>query len=382
MNFYKSLNPFLQTIYLDTNHLTGTLSMEISTFAHSSKQGMSEDKIEVNNGLNVDSSNLLLFVVRWKKPLIILSVAAAILSVIFSAPMFVTPKFESTVIMFPTSTASISKSLLAKNNVAKEDLLSFGEEEQAEQLIQILNSDEIRSRVVQKYDLMSHYKIDTTDVYKQTKLFKEYESNITYKRTEFQSVRIDVLDSDRFLAADIANDIAALVDSVKNRMQKERAFKAMAIAAAEYDEMKNYVKELEDSLNTMREMGVNDYESMSERFNEYYAKAILEGNTRAAEKLGEQLKILSKYGGAYVSIRDMLEHEKEQLSHLRAKYQEARVDAEQTLPHKFIVNNAFPAEKKSYPIRWLIVLVSTISTFILALLVIIGYENITKVNEQ
>ncbi|MCF8460814.1 MAG: hypothetical protein K9G46_08825 [Flavobacteriales bacterium] len=343
---------------------------------------MSEDKIEVNNGLNFDSSNLLLFVVRWKKPLIILSVAAAILSGIFSAPMFVTPKFESTVIMFPTSTASISKSLLAKNNVAKEDLLSFGEEEQAEQLIQILNSDEIRSRVVQKYDLMNHYKIDTTDVYKQTKLFKEYESNITYKRTEFQSVRIDVLDSDRFLAADIANDIAALVDSVKNRMQKERAFKAMAIAAAEYDEMKNYVKELEDSLNTMREMGVNDYESMSERFNEYYAKAILEGNTRAAEKLGEQLKILSKYGGAYVSIRDMLEHEKEQLSHLRAKYQEARVDAEQTLPHKFIVNNAFPAEKKSYPIRWLIVLVSTISTFILALLVIIGYENITKVNEQ
>jgi len=343
---------------------------------------MSEEKIEVNNGLDFDSSNLLLFVVRWKKPLIILSVAAAVLSAIFSSPTFVTPKFESTVIMFPTSTASISKSLLAKNNVAKEDLLSFGEEEQAEQLIQILNSDEIRSRVVQKYDLMNHYKIDTTDQFKQTKLFKEYESNITYKRTEFQSVRIDVLDSDRFLAADIANDIAALVDSVKNRMQKERAFKAMAIAEAEYGEMKDYVKDLEDSLNTMREMGVNDYESMSERFNEYYAKAILEGNTRAAEQLGEQLKILSKYGGAYVSIRDMLEHEKEQLSHLRAKYQEARVDAEQTLPHKFIVNNAFPAEKKSYPIRWLIVLISTVSTFILALLVIIGYENFNKVNEQ
>lgn len=343
---------------------------------------MSDQKIDVNNGLNFDSSNLLLFVVRWKKPLIILSVAAAVLSTIFSGPMFITPKFESTVIMFPTSTASISKSLLAKNNTSKEDLLSFGEEEQAEQLVQILNSDEIRSRVVKKYDLMNHYNIDTTDQYRQTKLFKEYESNITYKRTEFQSVRIDVLDSDRFLAADIANDIAALVDTVKNRMQKERAFKAMAIAKAEYDEMKNYVQDLEDSLNTMRQMGVNDYESMSERFNEYYAKSILEGNTRASEKLGEQLKILSKYGGAYVSIRDMLEHEKEQLSHLRAKFQEAKVDAEQTLPHKFIVDNAFPAEKKSYPIRWLIVLISTISTFILALLVIIGYENITKANEH
>ncbi len=336
---------------------------------------MAKDK---NQGLDFDSSNLLLFIVRWKKPLIIITLAAAILSAIFSAPMFVTPKFESTVIMFPTSTASISKSLLAKNNNSKEDILSFGEEEQAEQLIQILNSDEIRSRIVEKYDLMKHYEIDSTDVYKQTKLFKEYESNITYKRTEFQSVRIDVLDTDRFLAAKIANDIAALVDSVKNRMQKERAFKAMAISEAEYTEMKAYVKELEDSLNTLRGMGVNDYESMSERFNEAYAKAILEGKSAAAEKLGVQLKILSQYGGAYVSIRDMLEHEKEQLSHLRAKYQEAKVDAEQTLPHKFIVNSAFPAEKKSYPIRWLIVLVSTLSTFILSLLVIIAYENVSK----
>jgi len=339
---------------------------------------MAEEK---NQGLDFDSSNLLLFILRWRKPLIIVTVLSAVLSAIFSAPMFVTPKFESTVIMFPTSTASISKSLLAKNNVAKEDLLAFGEEEQAEQLIQILNSDEIRSRIVTKYNLMDHYDIDTTDQYKQTKLFKEYDSNITYKRTEFQSVRVDVLDTDPKMAADIANDIAALVDSVKNRMQKERAFKAMRISEAEYTEMKNYVKELEDSLNTLREMGVNDYESMSERFNEYYAKAILENKTQAAEKLAVQLKILSQYGGAYVSIRDMLEHEKEQLSHLRAKYQEARVDAQQTLPHKFIVNNAFPAEKKSYPIRWLIVMVSVVSTFILALLTIIMYENINKAND-
>ncbi|MGB1319247.1 MAG: hypothetical protein ACPG5W_13605, partial [Flavobacteriales bacterium] len=282
-----------------------------------------------NQGLDFNSSNLLLFIVRWKKPLIVLTVAAAVLSAVFSAPMFVTPKFLSTVILFPTSNASVSKSLLAKNGPAKADLLSFGDEEQAEQLLQILNSDEIRGRIIERYNLKQHYEIDSTDVYDDTKLFKEYESNITYKRTEFHSVRIDVLDTDPELAAKIANNIAALVDSVKNRMQKARAFKAMAIAEAEYSEMKSYVKELEDSLNTLRGMGVNDYESMSERFNEAYAKAILEGKDAAAEKLAVQLKILSQYGGAYVSIRDMLEHEKEQLSHLRSKFQEAKVDAEQ-----------------------------------------------------
>ena len=333
-------------------------------------------------GMSFDSSNLLAYVYRWRKPLLIISVLAAIGSAIFSGPAFVPPKYKSTVIMFPTSTASVSKSLLAKNSIQKEDLLSFGEEEQAEQLLQILNSDEIRTKIISRYQLMLHYEIDTTGKYPFTELFEEYESNITYKRTEFQSVRIDVMDVDPVIAAKIANDIASLLDTTKNRMQKERAIKAMNIAKAEYDYMKDYVRELEDSLNSLRLMGINDYESMSERFNEAYAKAILEGKKSAAVQLEAQLKTLSIHGGAYVSIRDMLEHEKEQLSHIRAKYQEAKVDAEQTLPHKFIVNNAFVAEKKSYPIRWLIVLISTISALLITLIAIIIMENIKNVESQ
>ncbi len=78
----------------------------------------------------------------------------------------------------------------------------------------------------------------------------------------------------------------------------------------------------------------------------------------------------------------MLEYEKEQLSHLRAKYQEAKVDAEQTLPHKFVVNNAYKAEKKSYPVRWLIVVVSTISAFLLSILVIVALENFKKLGDK
>jgi uncharacterized protein involved in exopolysaccharide biosynthesis len=337
---------------------------------------------EANKGLDFNSSNLLLFIVRWKKPLTIITIGAAVASMIFSSPIFIPPKFESTVIMFPTSSASISKSLLSQNTSGKEDLMTFGEEEQAEQLLQILNSDQIRDRIVVKYDLMNHYDIDTAAQFKFTELYNEFESNIKYKRTEFQSVRVDVMDTDPIMAANIANDIAALVDSVKNRMQQERASQAMHIAEAEYFQMRDYIKELEDSLGALRAMGVNDYESMSERFTEYYAKAILEGNQRAMSKLEEQLAILSKYGGAYVSIRDILEHEKKQLSHLRAKYHEAKVDAEQTLPHKFIVNNAVPAEKKSYPVRWLIVLISTISSFLFALLVIIAFENVKNLNSQ
>ncbi|MCK5840290.1 MAG: hypothetical protein KAG99_10600, partial [Bacteroidales bacterium] len=87
---------------------------------------------------------------------------------------------------------------------------------------------------------------------------------------------------------------------------------------------------------------------------------------------------LAKYGGPYVSLRDALEHEKKQLSLLKTKYEEAKVDAEEELPQKFVVSSAYKAEKKSYPIRWLIVLVTTLAAFMFTVLVVIIIENITK----
>lgn len=326
-----------------------------------------------------ESTDFILFLDKWKKPLAILIGISIVATFIFTEPYFIKPKFKSTVVLFPANTNSISKVLISENGSAKEDVLQFGEEEQAEQLLQILNSDEIRNRVIQKFDLINHYDIDTTNQYKFTLLQKEYEGNISFRRTEFMSVEIEVFDTDPQIAADMANDIAALLDTVKNRMQKERAFKAMKIAEAEYFDMKEYIKSLEDSLDALRRIGVNDYESQVERLYEAYGKALLDGKKEAATKLEAQIKIVSQYGGAYVSIRDLLENEKKQLTHLRAKYHEAKIDAEQTLPHKFIVNNATKAEKKSYPIRWLIMVISVFSTLVLSILSILVYEKFKSI---
>jgi capsule polysaccharide export protein KpsE/RkpR len=122
-------------------------------------------------------------------------------------------------------------------------------------------------------------------------------------------------------------------------------------------------------------LGVNDYETQAEAYNTQLAIALSHNNISGAHALEEKLKNLSEYGGAYVSIRDALEYEKKQLGVLKTKYEEAKVDAEQKLPCKFIVNSAYKAEKKTYPIRWLIVLVSTLSALLLGVLVIVLFDN-------
>ncbi len=323
-----------------------------------------------------NSSNFFLFLFKWRKLLVLIACIASLASYFFSSPLFITPKYKSVVIMFPTSTSSISKALLSESFGMKQDILEIGEEEQAEQLLQILNSNEIRTKVINWFSLLNHYGIDSNDKFRNTRLYREYEKNITFKRTEYMAVQITVLDKDPQLSADIANAIANLVDTVKNQMIRERAMQGFRIVESEYLTLSRDVQRKEDSMTVLRKLGVHDYETQSEMINQQLAIEIAKGNTRGVKALEEKLAVLADYGGAYVSLRDDLLHEKKQLSELKAKYTQAKVDAEQVLPQKFIVNNAFKAEKKSYPVRWLIILVSLFSSLILTILAIISMENI------
>jgi Uncharacterized protein involved in exopolysaccharide biosynthesis len=291
--------------------------------------------------------------------------------------LFITPKFQSTVIMFPASSASISRSLLDLNVSSQDDILKFGSEQEGEQLMQVLNSAEIRDKVIRKFNLYKHYKIDTTSGFWRTKLYNEYKSNIKFHRTEFMSVIIDVLDVDRDTAAYIANEISNQVDTVMTRIQHERAQKALSIVEKEYNDMVNQMNLLEDSLKHIRLLGVINYKAQAKALNEAYANAIASGKTSGIKTLESKLKILAQYGGSYVTLSDLLKLETERLSILRGKYMDARVDAEQSIPHKFVVDKAYKSEKKAYPKRTLIVLISAISAFFLSLLLMIFRDTIT-----
>jgi capsular polysaccharide biosynthesis protein len=315
------------------------------------------------------SGVILQVVYHYRKHLVILGVLSILLSIVFSSPKFITPLFKSTVILYPTASNSISKVLLSDNFNNSKDILEFGEDEQTEQMLQVLNSNKIRDRIISKFNLMEHYGLKKDSRYAMTELFDEYDNNFKFRRTEFMAVKITVLDRDARMAADMANDVAELIDSTINDMQKRIAVKAFQIVEREYLNLKGEIKAKEDSMTVLRQYGVHDYESQAEMFNRQLAMEMAKGNnTGSIQRLESKLTMLAKYGGPYVSLRDALEHEKKQLSELKAKYEEAKVDATQSLPHKFVINTAYKAERKSYPIRWLIVVVSTFSVIFLAII--------------
>lgn len=327
----------------------------------------------------LNTLSVMVFFYKWRKSFISVGIIAAVTS--FVACLIVQPKFKSTVVLFPSTNTSIAKALLSENPGAKQDIGQFGEEEEAEQLLQILNSDDIRSRIIEKYNLLDHYKIPENSKYRMSELLDEFEDNITFKRTEFLSVKITVYDANPQMAANIANDIAALSDSIHNKVVKQRSGKALKLIEGTYLSLKNDIKHDEDSLNWLRAQGVNDYESQSERITEGLSKAILEGKSKAIQEFKAQLDVLSKYGGAYVSLRDNLEFKRKQLSFIKSKYEEAKLDVDQDLPYKFVVNKAMIAEKKSFPITWLVVLITIISSEALLSFFILTRENYLKLRK-
>jgi len=108
----------------------------------------------------------------------------------------------------------------------------------------------------------------------------------------------------------------------------------------------------------------------------------VKGDQRAINEFERRFAVLAQYGGAYVTIQDRIYNETKRLSVLRMKKEQAQADLESELPHKFIVNRAQPADKKAYPVRWLIMVVATASAFILGLLVVIISENIDVIRNS
>ncbi|MCO6498936.1 MAG: hypothetical protein J5I47_00980 [Vicingus serpentipes] len=326
------------------------------------------------NTTDLNSGYLITFLYTWRKPIIIVTVLGAVISII--ASLFIQNKYKSTVVLFPTVTNSVSKLLLSPYYNPGKDILKYGEEEEAEQMLQILDADEIRDKISAKYNLLKHYDIDENATNKKTLLKQQYESNVTFNRTKFMSVEINVLDHNPDTAAMIANDVAAYIDTVKNRMKREIADEALQIIQDEYNEQVSFIKELDDSLKIMRDMGIIDVEVQTERLTEQMAIAILEGKKNAEQALKNKLDTLGKYSGKFSRIQYQIEKEQDQLMLIRSRYREAEIEVEKSLQHKFIVNKATPAEKKSYPIRWLIVVISTFASFLFAITTILILESL------
>ena len=324
--------------------------------------------------LQQERFGLIQFIWKNKKPIFIITGFAAIVSIVVS--FLITPMYLSSAIVFPAASGNVSFD--AQRNV-KAAAMDFGEEEQAEQLVQILQSSRIKDRIVKKYHLLANYEISESDPNKYYKLNKAYYGNFSFNRTRFGSIQIDVLDKDPKKAADMANDIVDLIDTVKNEMIRERTIPAFEINLRKKKQMEHERDSLLTRLEELAQLGVlpNDV-----RATLYQA---LVDSKSAAEKTEIQRKIdiNTKYGSVYDGLEYQRNEKIVKIEDFRVSYEQAESDANAKFNHKFVVEKAVVADRKEKPKRMIIVLVSTIGGFIFGLFFLLIQHRVKelKLNE-
>ena len=329
------------------------------------------------NDRQFNSFSLVQFMWQKRNTLILVCLVVAVVSLI--ASFLVTPKFKSTAIVYAPRTNSVAKILLNEESYNERlDMKAYAEDEETEQMMEILNSREIKDILIEKFDLYNHYGLGEGVSYRQTKMYKYLKGNIEVKRTQYGAISVSVIDKDPQVAADMANEILVLLDSVKNRIDHERTIASYNLLKRQLEIVDAEVQRIDDSVQVLMQNGVFDFKSQSERVMQQYATAVAQGNTAGMKRLEDELKKMATWGPRSLTLYEEQAYFREYQSVVKIKMMNAIVDMDTEIPVKFVIERAIPADKKTYPKKSLIVLLSTVSAFILAVLVLLTIDKIKE----
>jgi len=302
-----------------------------------------------------NSKNIIDILVKWKIQLTVVVVAAILLSIFFSSPIFITPLYKSNAIVYPSN------------------ISPYSDENETEQMVQMFQSRDVRDSIIKKFNLARHWGIDSNYKYFLTTIDWEWSQRVQVGKTPYEAVEIEVSDYDAHVACEMTKAMIEFYNLKVRSLHKEKFgevlinYKDIMVTKKAYlDSLKNRVAELGT------QFGILEYQAQTREVMRAYLQ-----NGRSAEVLRYK-KNLEANGGEMKLLEEMIRAESEAYSTMKLESDRAMLDYNRKYTHANVLSNPYPADKKAYPIRWLIVVFSTLAAFFMAILIIGIIENVKK----
>lgn len=290
-----------------------------------------------------DNTPILKAVFKFKWHIIAITLVAAVLGAIFSGPKFITPKYKSEAIVYPSGRAE------------------FSDETFTEQMLQVMESQEILDSVAEIFDLMSHYEISRDYQYAKTALIGEYRDRVSISKTPYDAVKIKVLDKDPEMACAMVNEIIRLYNVKFNEIHKAKKWENVRMYEKNLARKYSFIDSLKRDLAKITSDGdMINYLYLSKGNSIAYFS---EGKNKNSENISNAIALV-----------ELIASETEAYSEVRLEYEKEIRQADGDITFLSLVSKPFVADKKSYPVRWIIVALCGISAFLLSVLVAISIE--------
>ncbi len=307
------------------------------------------------------NNHFIKLIVKWKNHFMIITVVSIIVSIVFSSNFFIRPTYKSFAIVYPSN------------------IISYSSETPSEQLLQLLESSDIRNLVVSKFKLAAHYRIDTSSKSGLFDLISAYQSNVEVRQSQFNSIEIKVFDTDAQIACDMVIEIINALNLKVRSLQREKTKEILSIVNNQLLVKKKQVDSVNSILQELRiKYQLLDYEVQVKEVTKNYLKA--QSNRTSEENLKDidaLMQNLKEKGGEYYQMKETFDILLDSYNSSKLEHDKVTSDLNKILTYTNIVSKPYPANKKSYPIRWIIVLASIVSAnlFLLLALIMMGKKS-------
>ncbi len=298
-----------------------------------------------------NSHTIIEIVIKWKIQLAVVVVAAVLLSALFSSPIFITPLYKSNCVLYPSN------------------ISPYSDESETEQSVQIFQSREIRDSLVKKFNLARHWGIDSSYKHFESTLVWEYSQKVHVNKTPFGAVEIEVLDHDPMMARDLINAMLDAYNSKIRAMHKEKFGEVVVNYNYIMGVKKGYMDSLKNrAIDLGMKYGILEYQAQTREVMRAYLSTG-GGSVRSAEAKALK-KNLEEKGGEMLMLSEMIRSESDAYSTMKLDADRALLDYNRNYTYVNVLSKPYVPDKKSYPIRWLIVSFSTLAAFFMAVLII------------
>ena len=306
--------------------------------------------------------------------------------------------YRSTAVFYPSNLQSADPDRLVEGS----KLETSSKSEDLDRIITIGTSQPVAELMIKRFDLYQHYQAgapgdDAADNY----VLHEFSSNLDIVHNDRDAIELAFQDTDKKLAARVANAMVEVIDSLNRQLTLANRRQVLQLYQQRFDYFKGTFERSRRELVAARRrygiFGLDEYQSR------YLAQAVIsaetalrraesgEGNLGAARRVvrgltradGGNLINLENYTRGNDSIKMLAARVTDLESRLTgasSAYEIANLALKSRVSSLYKVQQAYPATRKSKPVRWLIVAGSVFLTLAFSLIVITLLELYRKVS--
>jgi len=340
----------------------------------------------------VGTLGAILVLLRWKRFIIWFVIVATGLSVVVSLLL---PKwYRSTTSLLPPKNQALTGVMGNLTSLLKDFApVSSGKllgQSPAYNYLAILKSRKLEETAIRQFGLVQVYGIDDTSM---EKALKEFEDNYLVEVSDEGSIKVSVYDKDPLRAANIANYAARTLNDVSIELGAGEAKNSRIFLEKRVTENQIALRSAEESLKTFQEShGIiflsDEARSSLQSISQLYVRkvqleidlSILGKTTGDANpeyervrlelnEVGKKLSTFPRLGMESYRLYQELLIQQKIMEFLLPLYEQARFEEQKDIPVMVVLDSAVPAEKRARPQRTLIVLASSLSSLMIAVLI-------------